>query len=296
MSQLQAPPALVDVWSAPKAPDPGRRAPWPQDLPPPQALSGDLVARSEACCLVDAVVPGQPLLVSFGAVQAHPGPRFDFYGCSKKLEQLSRRPHNRVLLRDPLDAWYQRGVPGLGGTVAETAEALARRVRAVAPSRVVMIGQSMGAYAALMFGALIGADRVVAFSPLSSLDLDFHRDIGDGRWLAVMQALRARPAPGACLDLPALWRETKHKPELRIHYGLSRGASRPQDCNLDAHHALRLAGLPRCEAKAHAGAPHTLVQFLRERRRLDALLMKDVLDLPFPCAAPPPARPAPQPL
>ena len=114
--------------------------------------------------------PGEILVISFAFVSWDGKPKFDFFGRLKKLEYRYPRPVNRILLRDNRNAWYHRGVPGLGSDVDEVAASLKDFVRSIRPSRVVTIGQSMGGYASLMFGALIGADKSIAFGPLSFLN------------------------------------------------------------------------------------------------------------------------------
>ena len=117
----------------------------------------------EVGCLIDRVRPGLPLVVTFGFFDWQQLPIFDFFGATKRLEARAGVRFNRILIRDIANAWYHRGVPGLGRHVDDVAASLRTLVRTIRPSEVTTVGQSDGGYAAIMFGMLLGADRIVAF-------------------------------------------------------------------------------------------------------------------------------------
>ena len=124
----------------------------------------------EVGCLIDTIYPGSPLLVSFGFLGGTHLPLFDFFGRSKKLENRFDLKLNRILIRDCASSWYHRGVPGLGTHIDAVAATLRGMICAIRPSRVMTIGQSMGGYAAILFGMLAEADRIIAFGPLAHLN------------------------------------------------------------------------------------------------------------------------------
>lgn len=86
------------------------------------------------------------------------GTRFEWGGTLRRINL----PH--VLMRDSTDRWYADGVRGLGSSDAVVAylEGLMRCY-----DRVVCLGLSSGAHAALMYGKQAGVDRVVAISPIT---------------------------------------------------------------------------------------------------------------------------------
>ena len=232
----------------------------------------------EVGCLVDAARPGRPLILGFGFVDWKELPIFDFFGRTKKLEAAAGTPLNRILVRDPGNAWYHRGVPGLGAHVDEVVGSLRGLIRSIRPSSVATVGQSMGGYAALLFGTLLGADRIVAFGPLSHLDPAEAARSGDLRFLRVMQELAADPPRSYYPDLAMLADRLDYRGTTHLVFGTHPGRDDGASGNLDALHALRLARRPGVVLHPHPGADHLIIPWLIEHRRLDPLLAALLLD------------------
>ncbi|MEG1115140.1 MAG: hypothetical protein RSE46_08935, partial [Janthinobacterium sp.] len=195
-----------------------------------QALDNRLVATTGDDVLVDRIVPGAPLVIAFGFVSWTTRPAFDFYGRLRKLEQASGQHLNKILVRDSGNAWYHRRIAGLGNHVDETALALRELVRRIAPSQTTTLGQSMGAYAAVMYGLLLDAQQIVAFGPLSFLDVEQARLYHELRWLPVMESLAQDPPASGYYDLAALCRaRATDATQLHLVFG-----TRPDTANLGA--------------------------------------------------------------
>ena len=250
------------------------------DLP---ALDNRRVKTSTEDVLVDRVVPGEILVIAFGFVSWEARPDFDFYGRLKKLEQASGRHINKVLVRDSGNSWYHRTIAGLGAHPDETAEGLRALIRAIQPGKVVTIGQSMGAYAALMYGLLLEAQQVLAFGPLSFLDpaqaLLYH----ERRWLSVMRDLAANPPASGYYDLQALGRAKAGRlPDMHLIFGTQPDQAGKESVNLDAMHAHRLAAMGNCTLYPYPYSGHPVVQHLIDTRRINALLARIIMQLELP--------------
>ncbi|WP_275228387.1 hypothetical protein [Novosphingobium album (ex Liu et al. 2023)] len=162
-------------------------------------------ANPDAGYLIDAPYSEAPLVISFGFVSWNELPAFDFVGRTRKFEKAMGRPINRILVRDPANFWYLYGVPGLGHDVDAVTSALRGMIARLRPTSVSTVGQSMGGYAALMFGALLEVEQILSFGPLSYFRSDRARRDGDTRWLATMEKLDRLPPVGPRYDdLPAL--------------------------------------------------------------------------------------------
>ncbi|MDN2677972.1 hypothetical protein [Janthinobacterium sp. SUN033] len=250
-----------------------------------QALDNRLVATSADDVLVDRIVPGAPLVIAFGFVSWTTRPAFDFYGRLRKLEQASGQHLNKILVRDSGNAWYHRRIAGLGNHVDETAQALRELVRRIAPGQVSTVGQSMGAYAAVMYGLLLEAQHIVAFGPLSFLDVQQARLYHELRWLPVMESLAQDPPPSGYYDLAALCRaRATADTQLHLVFGTrpdvaNAGASASESVNLDAMHAQRLAAFGRCTLHPYPQSGHAVVQHLIDTKRINGLLASCILGL-----------------
>jgi hypothetical protein len=239
------------------------------DLP---ALDNRRVQTSTEDVLVDRVVAGEILVISFGFVSWDARPNFDFYGRLKKLEQTSGRHINKVLVRDSGNAWYHRKIAGLGGHPDETVATLRALIAEIAPSKVITIGQSMGAYAAVMYGLLLGADSVIAFGPLSFLDVRQALLYHERRWLAVMRDLAQNPPASGYYDLAGL---PRGRTALHILFGTKPDQpNATESVNLDAMHAHRLAALGNCTLYPYPYSGHPVVQHLIDTKRINALLAR----------------------
>ncbi|SDH61133.1 hypothetical protein [Janthinobacterium sp. YR213] len=250
-----------------------------------QALDNRLVATSADDVLVDRIVPGAPLVIAFGFVSWTTRPAFDFYGRLRKLEQASGQHLNKILVRDSGNAWYHRRIAGLGSHVDETAQALRELVRRIAPSQVTTVGQSMGAYAAVMYGLLLDAQQIVAFGPLSFLDVQQARLYHELRWLPVMESLAQDPPASGYYDLAALCRaRATDDTQLHLVFGTRpdaahAGAGASESVNLDAMHAQRLAAFGRCTLHPYPQSGHAVVQHLIDTKRINGLLAACILGL-----------------
>ncbi|MCU0839107.1 MAG: hypothetical protein MUE49_10355 [Rhodospirillales bacterium] len=102
---------------------------------------------------------GHPVvLVAFSHIDTSPG----HFAQSRVLDDL---PYAKVFLNCPDNAYYLRPIPGVGDDVAAIAARLRGEIAALNPARVVLFGNSMGAYGALLYGALLGADLTLAMGP-----------------------------------------------------------------------------------------------------------------------------------
>jgi len=250
---------------------------WVRSRPP---LDSAAVESASADMLVDEWVPGAPLLISFAFVNWERPADFYLFGRSRKLETLCGRRFNRILLRDPRNLWYLRGIPELGGSVAETVAALRRLIQTIGPSEVWCVGESMGGYAALLYGILLGASRIVSFGPLSTFSATFASEYEDLRWRDVM--LRVDPAElPVTTDLPELARRTGHANPIHLIAGTSAGPGAPEAVNLDVMHAERFSGLPGVRFHYYPEAEHAVTKWLADAGRFDGILSHCLQDAPL---------------
>jgi pimeloyl-ACP methyl ester carboxylesterase len=227
--------------------------------------------------LVEDAGEAAPLVISFGFALWKEPAAFDFVGRLRKLEFILGQRFHRIHLRDPSMSWYLQGIEGLGATLQATIDEVARRAQALAPTRVVTLGQSMGGYGAIRYGLALGAARIVAIGALSTMEPAVSRGRGDTRWLSVMERLAAQGVRGT--DLVEFARGKRAPLDLRLHYGERPDAPGQGEVNLDLFHADRFAALPGCRVTRHPGSDHVVVNHLKATRQLDAVLLHDLFDI-----------------
>jgi hypothetical protein len=203
-------------------------------------------------------------------------PQFDFYGRTKKLEKTIDKPLNRILIRDITNSWYHHCVTGLGENIDEVVVNLRKIIEQIQPSRVITLGQSMGAYAAIMFGQLLEVDRVLAFGTLSFLEPEKAREIDDTRWLSIMETLVTEQLKIKYLDLLQLCQNSKYHPDLKIFYGQKPDPETRGNLNLDDFHANRMAVLPNCSLYPYPDSGHAIVKYLIDNGLIDRLLIENI--------------------
>src|SRR4051812_46839502 len=188
-------------------------------------------------------------------------PAFEFFSLLAREDPEVKR----VFVRDLRQAWYQHGVEGAGATVPEVASHLRDLAGRSGAERVVTIGASAGGFGAILFGALIGANEIHAFSPQTFLD-NRHRALYlDRSNRAQIAALRASSgSTGPFFDLKPVIADAAAPTCCVIHY--------PRYSRTDAIHALRMRTLDRVELRAYRMRAHNVVRRLRDDGTLPGLL------------------------
>jgi pimeloyl-ACP methyl ester carboxylesterase len=186
-------------------------------------------------------------------------PAFEFLAASARLQV------RRLFLRDPGGVWYHRGIPGLGDRIDIAAASLSAIRDEQGIERLIAIGYSAGGYAALLFGALLGADRVIALEPQTCLEREWLSEIGDDRWDAALDRLdEGGGADPGYLDLRSVLAPARAPAtSFEVHYNALFPA--------DEHHALRLTGLPGVELRKRAPDGRNIVRSLRAGGELEEM-------------------------
>jgi hypothetical protein len=196
------------------------------------------------------------LLISLSVFPAPGGKSaFDFVRAADPI------PVKKMFIRDPNMLWYQKGTPGLGTDVPTMAE----RIRAIIADqhvqRTVMIGNSGGGFAAILFGVILGVDEIHAFNPPTKL----HEaaDTSMPEQLVVLERELGLGSP--YLDLQKVLRQSlTAKTAIYIHY--SRGDRK------DRRHAYHLSEFPNVHIIEYPSVSHHVARFFAKRAMLSPLL------------------------
>jgi hypothetical protein len=121
----------------------------------------------------------QRVIIAFAGLRGGMGPLpvFEFF------QSLSKIGAKAAFYRDHDFAWYHRGVPSVGPDIDSITEHIRNLASGV--DELIMIGNSGGAYASLLFSSLLGDEvytEAHAFSPPTFIDPDLRRRYSDARW------------------------------------------------------------------------------------------------------------------
>jgi hypothetical protein len=196
------------------------------------------------------------LFLSFGGVRLGAGiPPAEFHA------SLSGRDVPGYFIKDFRQSWYQEGLLGLSSDVASTAAVLKALIERHSPRHVVTLGVSAGGYAAILFGALLGVDRVAAFSPQTDVS---HQVV---KLYAGYDTPPPRQFAGeeGAASLEKVLKSQLRLPEIRVYYGA--------DHELDARTAHGLSGLPGVHLAPQMGVDaHPVTADLKRSGKLNAIL------------------------
>ena len=195
----------------------------------------------------------QGTVLSFSSLQPDfPLPPREFAGSLKDSGRTI------LFVKDFARLWYQKGLVGLSTTRQETVAAL-RDLIIDLPRPWTFLGASSGGYAALYFGAYLGADQIRAFSPQTLVDRQ-----------AFMRFSKCRPFEMGFdpadpeNDLAAQLGQFSSLPPTHIYYGAPH--------NMDRKQALRLQDFDAITLHEVQAKTHNIAQVLKKRGELhDAL-------------------------
>lgn len=213
--------------------------------------------------LFDLHEQNAPVLIAFGGFAGAMGlPPFEFF-------QLTHNyPTGKIYIRDLTQTWYQKGIPGVAPNMEELARFLKKTLGGKKPSKLVLVGNSMGGYAAIVMGVLLNADVVHAFSPQTFIDSENRARYRDRRWAEQIENIYA--LQDCChLDLRTfLSSRRKFNGTLNLYYS--------KEEEMDAIHAERLRGLYNVRLHCFTEGGHSLIKHLRDNGSLAKIIVESL--------------------
>jgi acetyl esterase/lipase len=209
---------------------------------------------------VDFEADADTLFVFFGGIAGGMGmPPFEFM---RIMESIRAK---KLFLRDLAQAWYQSGLPSIGPRLVDVTGYLRQTIESADCRNVVFMGNSMGGFAAILFGASLKVTAVHAFSPQTSITRRYRLQQWDRRWRSqIHRAYSCAPKAELCLDVSPIVEHAKGRTPIHIYFG--------ETNRLDRAHATRMAKLPGVRLHAYAEGGHQLVRHLRDSGELASIL------------------------
>lgn len=215
------------------------------------------------------VVPSGSPEAKIAPIEKYTGERSDkcviaFGGMATKLGMpvpeftriLTDHGPDVFFVKDHLQAWYQKGLPGASIDVESTAAFLAQ-VTSGYKSAPKTVGTSAGGFAAILFGALLGSPAVVAFGPQTYVRPETISQF------ASQDTRSSEVLDGQMLDLRTVLQKNPI-PDVQIFYG--------EDCPFDAEPAKYLQGIDGVKLRPYPTDTHNVAAWLREQGKLTEIL------------------------
>ncbi|MBW4575988.1 MAG: hypothetical protein KME08_11970 [Aphanothece sp. CMT-3BRIN-NPC111] len=201
------------------------------------------------------------MLICFGGIQGALGiPPFEFFNLTSDFNT------KKIYLRDLKQSWYHQGLPGIANSIDGVAKYLEQEVTKEQAKRVVTCGNSMGGYAAILFGSILNVDIVHSFSPQTFIAPIKRFIYRDKRWQNQIKDLyKADSTQKIFADLKKYINSNQtNKPVFNIYYS--------SKDRLDKIHAERMRNISNVVLHLYDEGGHGLVKHLR-----DTGLLKDIL-------------------
>ena len=207
------------------------------------------------------------MLIAFGGIKGGLDiPVFEFF------KSTSIFPVKKMYFRDLKQTWYHSNLPGIGNNVDEIASFIINQIKLQKVHRVVMIGNSMGGYAALLFGYLVKSDVIHSFSPQTFISQIFRWKYNDSRWKnQIKNVYKSSNRIKKYFNLRKLFQDrTNRKTKFKVHYSVHD--------HLDYIHANRMNIFPNVEVIGYKSRGHRLIKYLRDIGELNKILYQDLVD------------------
>jgi pimeloyl-ACP methyl ester carboxylesterase len=205
------------------------------------------------------------LLIAFAGLRGRIGiPAFEFM---KLTEPYGVK---RLFLRDQQRRWYHRGIPGFGSSIDEVAGTLRQHIAGQNIQRVVTVGNSLGGYAALLFGWLLNADIAISFAPQSVVGPKriLFGDFGILQYWTFSEFFTAaRSLDSRYSDLKALFNTAHVKTQFNLYYSAHNVT--------DSRHAERMR-MPDVNLFPQPESAHNMAKTLRDRNLLSGILAEAI--------------------
>ena len=198
----------------------------------------------------------QVLLVSFGGV----GKKFEFFGIISNLEC------DKIYIKDPSQSWYQKGIDHIINNIDKLISYLSEKVKEY--KKVCFLGNSMGGYAAILFGVLLNIDHVFSFSPQTFIDKENRNYYNDSRWSEHIEKIyNYNDVIKKYFDIINILNE-QYKTIISIYYSSSD--------KLDEIHSLRLKDKKNIFLDCRPEGGHSLVKLIRNSGELKQIIIKSI--------------------
>lgn len=129
-----------------------------------ETITHDFIEKLASQILIEKT-GSENLLVTFGGINRGLGiPVFEFFNSLKEINC------DKIFLRDFKQAWYHNGINEKINNIDYIRKSLQKIIRDNNYTKTCFLGNSMGGYAAILFGSMINVNTIISFSPQTFID------------------------------------------------------------------------------------------------------------------------------
>jgi tetratricopeptide (TPR) repeat protein len=171
---------------------------------------------------------------------------------------FSENKINKLFLRDPGRSWFNGAIPNLSKDADDLADVIRQYAGSIPPENIVMSGSSMGGYASILFGCLLGAGKVVAVAP----QLRLHPS---------MPYSPKKPVKYA--DLYPIITARNPRTTIELWYGIEE--------IMDLYHNVPAWGMDGILHRPQKGSMHSVLNAIKKDGRVPEFFQSILKDTPF---------------
>lgn len=200
------------------------------------------------------------LLVSFGGIRAGMGmPVYEFYNSLKSLNC------DKIFVKDIKQSWYHKGINQDVDNIYKVKDILNDFINGKSYKRVVFIGNSMGGYAAILFGLILNVNHVLAFSPQIFIDRLNRFRFNDSRWNKELSNVYINNSnQKKFYNLKSVLKKSQSLTHIDIYYSVN--------SRLDSIHSTRLEGFKNVSLFPFKIGDHNLIRKIRDDGKLLSII------------------------
>jgi hypothetical protein len=192
-------------------------------------------------------------IIAFGGMQTRLGmPPAEF------LKTFTAKKINSLFVKDFQQCWYQQGLLGLSNNTMETVNVL-RKYIPNNQEHIYAIGTSAGGFAAILFGVLLGVEKILAFGPQTVITKQTFQT-----FKSLDSRLDEINLADDFLDLKRLLEVTEYHGSIHIHFA--------NQCETDKVAAERLTNFKNVHLHSWETPSHNIAGWLKKQQKLDSIL------------------------
>lgn len=207
------------------------------------------------------------LLVSFAGMGWKDSiPTFIFYNFLKQYNV------DKLFVRDITCRYYITGLKNSTKSLEETIELLREKINIKPYKKIIALGCSAGAFAAILYGEILNFTKIIAFAPQTVINHkkellieDIYNAPNTCKWLTTRYL--ENEYYNKCLDLANF---KPFKTPIDIHYSINGNKG------IDKKHALYLES-NNCFIYEHPGNDHMIALTLRNKGKLQKIIEKEIM-------------------